>query len=303
MLTNPAIWQSLSPLSNSVKRQFLYYSQLARWHQPTGIWLVLLPCWWGLLLSHPPYFPIKYFLLFLGGAIVMRGAGCTYNDMVDRNLDRHVKRTSQRPLAGGHLHLYQALIFLGLQLFCGLLILLQFPTRTIQWGLASLVLVFAYPWMKRVTYWPQAFLGLTFNWGIVLGWSFYQPFFKLEALLLYLAGFCWTLGYDTIYAHQDRQDDLTIGIKSSALALGNRTQQFLTFNYSILISLLIAVGWLAQLTFLYYVGLIFVALHLTWQVLTLDIYNPQNCHQRFKANVWTGLLILGCFVVSWLQQI
>lgn len=233
----------------------------------------------------------------------MRGAGCTYNDMVDRNLDKHVTRTASRPLAAGHLNFYQSLIFLSLQLLCGLIILLQFPIYTIKWGLASLFLVFAYPWMKRITYWPQAFLGLTFNWGIFLGWSLYQPFFKLEALLLYLAGLCWTLGYDTIYAHQDRQDDLAIGIKSSALALGNRTQQFLAFNYMILISLLIAVGWLSQLAFLYYISLIFVTLHLTWQVLTLDIHSPQNCHQKFKTNVWTGLLILGCFIASWLQQI
>ena len=283
--------------------QFRHYSQLARWHQPTGIGLVLLPCWWGLFLSQPPLFPTKYFWLFLAGAFVMRGAGCTYNDMVDYDLDRHVKRTALRPLAAGHLNFYQSFIFLSLQLFAGLLILIQFPIHTIKWGLASLILVAFYPWMKRLTYWPQAFLGLTFNWGVFLGWSLYQPFFQLAPLLLYFVGVCWTLGYDTIYAHQDRQDDLAIGIKSSALTLGNHTRKFLAFNYALLIILLIAVGWLAQLTYLYYIGLIFVTLHLIWQISTLDIYNSDDCHRKFKANVWTGSLILGCFMASWLQKL
>lgn len=233
----------------------------------------------------------------------MRGAGCTYNDMVDRTFDQQVQRTALRPLAAGHLNYTQASIFLGLQLILALVVLLQFPWHTIQWGFASVLLVVLYPWMKRLTYWPQAFLGLTFNWGIFLGWSLYQPAFKMAPFLLYLAGIGWTLGYDTIYAHQDREDDLKAGVKSSALALGPRTSIFLALNYTFVMVLLSSIGWLEGLSLAYYGGLILVGLHLTWQVSTLDVSDPQDCHRKFKANRMTGLLILGSFIASWCQKL
>ncbi len=275
------------------------YLKLARLHQPSGIGLVLLPCWWGLFLSQPPFFPFKYFFLFLIGAILMRSAGCTYNDMVDRKYDRHVRRTASRPLASGKLTFSQGLFFLAVQLLGSLIVLLQFPSHTVRWGMASLILVLIYPWMKRVTYWPQAFLGLTFNWGIFLGWSLYQPSFTGSPLLLYMVGLCWTLGYDTIYAHQDTQDDPLAGVKSSALALKHHTYTFLSFDYLLMILLLIVLGWLENLSKFYYGGLCFVALHLIWQVVTLDVHDPENCRRKFKANVMTGLLILGSFWSHW----
>ena len=187
------------------------FAVLARWDRPIGTWLLLWPCWWAVALA-PGWPDLKLLALFAIGAVAMRGAGCVINDLADRDLDARVERTRHRPLASGRLTTGEALAFLALQLLVGLLVLLSFNRFTILLGLASLPLVIVYPLMKRVTWWPQAFLGVTFNWGALVGWSAVTGDLAAPALTLYVAGFLWTLGYDTIYAHQDKADDAVIGV-------------------------------------------------------------------------------------------
>ena len=192
------------------------YLKLARLDRPIGTWLLLWPCLWSIALASPANTatpPYDLLLLFALGAMVMRGAGCTYNDIVDRDFDAKVTRTALRPIPAGDVTIRQAWLFLGLQLLIGLVILLQFNLVTVGLGLASVLLVVTYPFMKRITYWPQAWLGLTFNWGALMGWTAVTGSLGWPAVALYAAGFCWTLGYDTIYAHQDKEDDALIGVK------------------------------------------------------------------------------------------
>ena len=203
------------------------YLSLARADRPIGTWLLLLPCWWSISLASPSWPDGKMLVLFVIGSLVMRGAGCTVNDIVDRNFDARVARTAARPISSGQVSVRQAIIFLALQLLLGLVVLLQFNTFAIGLGIGSLVLVALYPFMKRITYWPQLFLGLTFNWGALLGWAAVKGGFGLSAAVLYAAGIFWTLGYDTIYAHQDKEDDILIGVKSTALKFGASTGPWL----------------------------------------------------------------------------
>jgi 4-hydroxybenzoate polyprenyltransferase len=196
------------------------YLKLARLDRPIGTWLLLFPCWWGLALASKGWPDPELLIAFALGSVVMRGAGCTYNDMVDREFDARVERTRRRPLPSGAISLRAAAVFLALQLLAGLAILFTFNTITIALGIASLALVFTYPFMKRVTWWPQAFLGLTFNWGVLMGWSAVTGDISLPALLLYTGAIAWTIGYDTIYAHQDKEDDALIGLRSTALLFG-----------------------------------------------------------------------------------
>ena len=271
------------------------YLRLARLDRPIGTWLLLLPCWWSLALASavegvlPDW---RLALLFAVGALVMRGAGCTYNDIVDRDIDERVARTASRPLPSGEVSLLQALIFLAIQLLVGLLILLQLNRFSIILGAASLVLVFTYPLMKRVTYWPQAFLGLTFNWGALIGWSAVTGSLDWPAILLYLGGIAWTLGYDTIYAHQDKEDDALIGVKSSALKLGDRSKPWLAAFYGVAVALFTGAGMAAGMGWTYAVAIAAVAAHFLWQVTSLDIHDPGNCLARFRANRDAGFLVL-----------
>ncbi len=271
------------------------YLRLARLDRPIGTWLLLLPCWWSLALASaveerlPDW---RLGLLFAVGALVMRGAGCTYNDIVDRNIDGRVARTASRPLPSGEVSLVQALAFLALQLFVGLLILLQLNPFSILLGAASLALVFTYPFMKRVTYWPQAFLGLTFNWGALIGWSSVTGDLDWPAILLYLGGIAWTLGYDTIYAHQDKEDDALIGVKSSALKLGDRSKPWLTVFYGLAVALFAAAGIAAGMGWIYATAIAAVATHFLWQVASLDVHDPANCLARFRANRDAGFILL-----------
>ncbi len=270
------------------------YLSLMRADRPIGFWLLFLPCLWALLMA-----PISQgrlpdwwlFPLFALGAIAMRGAGCTHNDIVDRNFDALVARTASRPLPSGQVTLRQALVFLGLQLAVALAVLLSLPWLAILLGVASLALVFTYPFMKRVTYWPQAFLGLTFNWGALLGWAAAVESLAWPALALYLGGLFWTIGYDTIYAHQDREDDALIGVKSTALKFGRRTRPWVALFYLLAVLGWGLAGWLAGLAWPFALGLLAAALQLAWQVASLDIDDPQGCLARFKSNKWTGLLL------------
>tara|TARA_R110000868_G_scaffold153698_4_gene379303 strand:+ start:2739 stop:3653 length:915 start_codon:yes stop_codon:yes gene_type:complete len=269
------------------------YAGLMRLDRPIGAWLLLLPCLWGVTLASIGMPDLRLIGLFLLGALVMRGAGCTYNDIVDRDIDAKVERTSTRPLPSGQISTRAAALFLAGQLAVGLIVLLQFNLFTIGLGLASLALVATYPFMKRITYWPQAWLGLTFNWGALMGWAAVYGQVNDAALLLYAAGFFWTLGYDTIYAHQDKEDDVLAGVKSAALALGAYTKPFVAVVYAISI-ILIAAATLIPYPFSVPAAAILglAALHLAWQVITLDINDHTNCLRRFRSNRDFGLLVV-----------
>ena len=267
------------------------YVYLMRLDRPIGTWLLLLPGWWAIMLAGGG---VSFLILFALGAIIMRGAGCIINDLWDRNLDKEVERTSTRPLASGAVSVPQAIKFLALLLFMGLMILLQFNWTTIGLGVLSLVFVVLYPLMKRWTWWPQAFLGLTFNFGALLGWTAVTGSVTLPALLLYAGGFFWTLGYDTIYALQDKDDDALIGIKSTARLFIEKWEVnpalpcglFYGISFFMLVAVLFSVGSLSS-------GFVLVlapALHLVWQVATLKPDDPKNALQRFKSNRDFGLI-------------
>lgn len=267
------------------------YAKLARLDRPIGTWLLLFPCWWGLALagSHD----IGLYLLFALGALAMRGAGCTVNDMMDRDFDRQVARTALRPLASGQVTMVQAGIFLAAQGLVGLAVLLALNRTAIALGLASTLLVAIYPLMKRITHWPQIVLGLAFNWGALMGWTAARGTLDLPALLLYGAGILWTLGYDTIYAHQDKDDDARIGVKSTALRLGAATGRWLVFFYSgtvlLIAAAILTAGGSIGLTVLI-AGLI--AAHFGWQLVWLRIDDPDQCLLLFRANRFIGWLVL-----------
>ncbi len=271
------------------------YLRLIRFDRPIGTWLLLFPCWWSLALAAaaagawPDW---RLALLFAVGALVMRGAGCTVNDLADRDYDARVARTATRPLPSGQITPRQALVFLALQLLAGLLVLVQLNGFAIILGLAALPLVFAYPFLKRFTYWPQAWLGLTFNWGALMGWAAVYGGLAWPPALLYAAGLCWTLGYDTIYAHQDKEDDALIGVKSTALRLGNRTRPWLAGFYGAAAALLTAAGLAAGLGWPFLLAVAAAAAHFAWQVAGLDTENPKDCLLRFKSNRFVGWILL-----------
>ncbi|MDY0882466.1 4-hydroxybenzoate octaprenyltransferase [Dongia soli] len=279
------------------------YMRLARLDRPIGTWLLLLPCFWSIAMAaRPGEGPdLRLFILFAIGALVMRGAGCTINDMADRDIDIKVARTATRPLASGVLTMTQAVLFLGLQLLIGLFVLLSLTETAIWLGIASLSLVAAYPFMKRITWWPQVVLGMAFNWGALLGWAAVRDEFGIETIPLYLAGICWTLVYDTIYAHQDKADDALVGVKSTALRFGKDTKAWLT-GFAIAMVLLIAIAFeSAQLAWPAYLGLILVAAHLIWQLKDVDLDKPKDCLAKFKSNRNLGLLLLlGIILARWL---
>ena len=274
------------------------YLRLARADRPIGTWLLLIPCWWGAAMASTGLPSALYFLLFAVGALVMRGAGCTVNDLADRKFDRMVARTATRPIASGQISVPQALIFVVFLSGIGLTVLVQFNALTIQLGVASLALVALYPFMKRFTYWPQAFLGLTFNWGALVGWTAVAGDLQAPAVWLYVAGIFWTLGYDTIYAHQDKADDLLVGVKSTALKFGAATPRWLMLFYGTAVGLIGVAGWSAALAWPFFVGLTAGAVHLTWQVRTVDLEDPKSCLRFFKSNRDFGLMVLAGMVIA-----
>lgn len=274
------------------------YLILMRADRPIGTWLLLFPCWWSLTMAAENWPNLYFALLFAIGAFIMRGAGCVMNDLADRNYDGLVARTATRPIPNGDVTPKQAALFIGLLCLCGLVILLQFNQFTVFLGIASLALVFIYPFCKRWTYWPQAILGLTFNWGALVGWAAVTGEVGLPAICIYVAGLFWTLGYDTIYAHQDKEDDELVGIKSAALRLGDKTKPALWVFYGLTLGLIALGGTLAGLNWPFYIGLTAPAAHLLWQILKLDIHNPTVCLTLFKANRWFGWLLLGAFLLG-----
>lgn len=271
------------------------YLRLMRADRPIGTWLLVIPCWWGLLLAgaegHGGWNSLRLAVWFAVGAFAMRGAGCVYNDIVDRDIDAKVERTALRPLPSGQVSLRAAWgLLIGLCLL-GLLVLFQLNRFAALVALASLALVAIYPFMKRITYWPQAWLGLTFNWGVLVGYAAATAELSMSAVLLYAAAIFWTLGYDTIYAHQDAEDDAMIGVKSTALKFGATSHRWVAGFYTAVIILFVCAGWAGGAPLIYYIALSPAALHLAWQVRTLDITDAHNCLIRFKANRETGLLL------------
>ena len=277
------------------------YARLARLDRPIGTWLLLFPCWWSIAFASPQPLSrgsLVLFALFGIGALVMRGAGCTFNDICDRDFDAQVARTRDRPLPSGQITVRGAVVFLAVLLAAGLCILLALNPFAIAVGVASLVLVFTYPLSKRVTYWPQFVLGLAFNWGALLGWAAVRGEIGLAPVLLYVAGIFWTLGYDTIYAHQDRRDDATAGVKSTARRLGLGSKPWLFAFYSIAAALFAATGIVAGLGWIFFGGLALATIQLVWQVADVDLDAPKDCLAKFRSNRLVGWLILAAAVAA-----
>ncbi|KAM9393633.1 4-hydroxybenzoate polyprenyltransferase, mitochondrial [Pholidichthys leucotaenia] len=277
------------------------YLRLMRLDKPIGTWLLYLPCSWSIALAADPgCLPdLGMLALFGTGALLMRGAGCTINDMWDKGFDKKVSRTASRPIASGQISQFQALVFLGGQLSGAFGVLLCLNYYSIALGAASLSLVVSYPLMKRITYWPQFVLGLTFNWGALLGWSAVKGSCDWSVCLpLYFSGVMWTLIYDTIYAHQDKEDDMKIGVKSTALKFQDQTKPWLSAFTVAMMSGLVLAGVNAEQTLPYYAILTTVVLHLTHQIYTLDINKPEDCWRKFVSNKNLGLLLFLGIVIG-----
>jgi len=278
------------------------YLRLARLDRPIGSWLLLLPCWWSAALAavaaHARAPNILHLVLFFIGAFAMRGAGCTWNDIVDRDLDGAVERTRSRPIPSGQVSVAQAALFLVLQALIGFAVLMTFNGFTIALGIASLAIVVVYPFMKRITYWPQIVLGLAFSWGALMGWA--GAFGRLDAapLLLYAGSISWVIGYDTIYAHQDREDDALVGIKSTALLFGARTKPMLALFYGLAVILIGLAGFFAGAGVVFALGLAAFAAHLAWQIARLDIGDSDNCLKVFKSDRDAGLILFAGLVLD-----
>ncbi|XP_019507698.1 PREDICTED: 4-hydroxybenzoate polyprenyltransferase, mitochondrial [Hipposideros armiger] len=298
-------WRRLSlsaaVIVNSAPRPLQPYLRLMRLDKPIGTWLLYLPCTWSIALAaEPGCFPDWYMLSLFGtGAVLMRGAGCTINDMWDRDYDKKVIRTASRPIAAGDISTFQSFVFLGGQLTLALGVLLCLNYYSIALGAASLLLVITYPLMKRITYWPQLVLGLTFNWGALLGWSAIKGSCDPSVCLpLYFSGIMWTLIYDTIYAHQDKRDDALIGIKSTALLFCDNTKQWLSGFSVAMLGALSLVGVNAGQTAPYYTALAAVGAHLAHQIYSLDIHRPEDCWDKFASNRTIGLMVFSGIILG-----
>ena len=271
------------------------YARMARFDRPIGWWLLLLPCWWSAALAAVaggrPWPDPWHLVLFFIGAVAMRGAGCTYNDIVDRDIDAKVARTRARPIPSGQVSVRNAKLFLLAQVLVGFLVLIQFNWFAIGVGVASLGTVAIYPFLKRVTDWPQLGLGLAFSWGALMGWAAAFGSLALAPVLLYLGGVAWTIGYDTIYALQDKEDDVLAGVRSTALLFGARTKEWLTGLYTLAVLLFAAAFALAGAGVPAFVGLALGAAHLAWQVVTLRADDGDRCLRLFRSNRDFGLIL------------
>src|SRR4249920_2306330 len=271
------------------------YLRLARFDRTIGSWLLLMPCWWSAALAagisgHLQSLSLTILLFFIG-AFAMRGAGCTWNDITDRDLDAKVERTRSRPIPAGQVSVKQAFVFLVAQALVGLAVLLQFNRFAVMTGIASLIIVAVYPFMKRITWWPQIVLGLAFSWGALMGFAVTLGRIDLPAFVLYAGSICWVIGYDTIYAHQDAEDDALIGIKSTARLFGAATHRALVVFYTLAVVLIGAALVLADARWPAWIGLAAFAANLVWQIRRLDITDPALCSRIFRANRDAGLLL------------
>ena len=271
------------------------FIDLTRLNKPIGFMLLFWPCAWGLALAY--YFNpetvlyFRYLILFFLGSVLMRSAGCIFNDIVDRDLDKKVKRTQRRPIASKQITLTTAFIYVVILCLLALIILLQFNWLTIILGMSSMTLAFAYPFMKRITYWPQLFLGLTFNWGIVMGWASITGSMSMEVIILYLAAIFWTLGYDTIYGLQDMHDDEIIGVKSTSIKFKDNVKIFVGACYVLFIFLILILGFMLEINkYIFLISLFFIS-SLIYQMKIFKLQNPSSCLTAFKINNFTGFLV------------
>jgi 4-hydroxybenzoate polyprenyltransferase len=283
------------------------YLRLARFDRPIGSWLLLMPCWWSAALAagvagNVSRLPLVIVLFFIG-AFVMRGAGCTWNDITDRDLDAKVERTRSRPIPAGQVSVTQALIFLVAQALIGLVVLLQFNWFAVATGIASLIIVAIYPFMKRITWWPQIVLGLAFSWGALMGFAVTLARIDAAALWLYAGSISWVIGYDTIYAHQDTEDDALIGIKSTALLFGARTRPALVAFYTLAVVLIGVALTLSGAHWVAAIALAAFAAHLIWQIVRLDISDPALCLRIFKSNRDAGLLLFAGLLIDAVMRV
>ena len=277
------------------------FARLARWDRPIGFWLLMWPCWWSAALAsaaagEPP--SLVSLALFMGGAILMRGAGCTYNDILDRNIDKHVERTRSRPLPSGQVSVEAAMLFMLAQAFVALALLLTFNTATVVTAFGSLGIVALYPLAKRVTDYPQVVLGLAFSWGALVGWTSVTGALALPAFLLYAGAILWTVGYDTIYAHQDKRDDAIIGVRSTARRFGDHTKRAVGGCYALTVALFAAALFAAGAGVAAYIGLAAFGAHLAWQIARVSTEDPASCLAAFKSNRWAGWLLFAGLVAS-----
>lgn len=281
------------------------FVSLLRLNKPIGIFLLFWPCAWSLTMTQwfvvNNYLFIKYLILFFIGSIIMRSAGCVYNDIVDKKIDFRVQRTKKRLIASGKISVTTAWLSISFLIIPALIILFQFNNFSKILGLSSGLLIITYPFMKRITFWPQLFLGFTFNWGVLLGWSVFFENIILETIILYMTGVFWTLGYDTIYALQDKVDDLKIKVKSTAIKFGHDLKNFLFFCYISSIALLVALGFLTGRSFIYFILIAIAALHLAFQVIIIQkikSYNKDKIQKVFNSNNSFGLLIFLIFFLE-----
>jgi 4-hydroxybenzoate polyprenyltransferase len=278
------------------------FLRLARADRPIGFFLLALPCFWSVALagrSIGEAYPYPWLLvLFAAGALVMRAAGCTYNDLVDRDLDAQVARTRGRPLPSGQITPRAAFIFMLVLCLIGLVVLLSFNSTTIWLGLGVIPIVALYPFVKRFSHWPQVVLGLAFNWGALLGWPAVLGRLDWPAVVLYAGAVAWTIGYDTIYAHQDREEDDLIGLKSTALKFGRATKAWLALLYAIAWLAIVAAGIMAHAGTAFLLVMMAAAAQLAWQIATLDIDDPENCLERFRSNRDFGAIVLAAILID-----
>ena len=276
-------------------KQIKIFIELTRLNQPIGFMLLFWPCTWGLTLGY--FFNsdlnlyLKHLLLFFLGSILMRSAGCIVNDIVDKDFDKKIKRTKTRPIASGKISVSSALVYVVILCFIALLILMQFNNLTIILGLGSMFFAFTYPYMKRITYWPQLFLGLTFNWGIIMGWTSITNNISIEPIILYFSAIFWTLGYDTIYGLQDIHDDEIIGVKSTSIKFKNSVKTFVGVCYSLCVLLILALCLMIEINKYLPLLSIFFILTLVYQVKIFKSNKPRSCLVAFKTNNLTGFLI------------
>ena len=275
--------------------KFYIFIQLTRLNKPIGFLLLFWPCAWGLSLGY--YFNntnllyLKYIILFFLGSVLMRSAGCIFNDIADKDFDKKVERTKDRPIASGKISVLESFIYVILLCLLSLLILLQFNKLTIVLGISSMILAFAYPFMKRITYWPQLFLGITFNWGIIMGWSALTNNISIEPFLLYAAAIFWTLGYDTIYGLQDMHDDEIIGVKSTSIKFKNNVKVFVGCCYGLFTFLILVMLFIMEINkYLFLLSIPFI-ISLIYQMKLFKATNSESCLAAFKNNNLTGFLV------------
>ena len=271
------------------------FIQLTRLNKPIGFLLLFWPCLWGVTLGY--YFNsesdlyLKYIILFFMGSVLMRSAGCIFNDIVDKDFDKKVERTKKRPIASGKISIFNAIIYVVFLCLLAFIILLQFNFLTIILGIGSMSLAFAYPFMKRITYWPQLFLGLTFNWGIIMGWTSLTNNISIEPLMLYISSIFWTLGYDTIYGLQDMHDDEIIGVKSTSIKFKNNVKVFVGSCYGLFVFLILVMLFIMEINkYLFLLSIPFI-ISLIYQMKLFKATNSESCLAAFKNNNLTGFLV------------